>query len=86
MLQVFKQLQENPQDIPQIPKGVAEYLQTILNAGHLLQTRTIARLKSEGYSEEFLIGFLSGCQYACEQIDAAEAMRDMYEEDLNTGG
>lgn len=81
MLQAFKQLMENPEDVPMIPTDVAEYLQARLNAGYLMQVGTTKWLQQQGYSESYIAGFLAGCQYAVQSIDDAESVRKQLQED-----
>lgn len=81
MLQPFKQLIENPEDIPMIPPNVAEYLQARLNPGYLMQAGTVRWLHEQGYSENHIMGFLAGVQYAIQTIDDTETIRKQLQED-----
>lgn len=72
MLKSLRNIVENPDEVPRIPVGVAEWIQAQLNGGYLMQTGVISRLKAEGYSEAFLAGFLAGAQYGCQIIDDAD--------------
>lgn len=80
MLTPFKKVMENPEDVPNIPRGVMEYLQVHFNAGFQIQLGQIAELKQQGYSEAFIAGFLSGLQYCAQTLDDCEAIRKEQQE------
>ncbi|MDU3349152.1 MAG: phage protein [Clostridium sp.] len=80
MLTPFKKVMENPEDIPNIPRGVMEYLQVHFNAGFVMNLGKVAELKQQGYSDAFVAGFLSGIQYCSNMLDDAEAVRKELQE------
>lgn len=75
MLIPFKKQLEKPDDIPNVPRAVAEYLQVQFNAGFQMQMGTVAKLKHAGYSESYIAGFLAGLQMASQTIDDMEHRR-----------
>lgn len=75
MLTPIKKQMENPQDIPNVPRSVMEYLQVQYNAGYAMQSGLINRLKAMGWSESYLAGFLAGLQYASQTLDDMETIR-----------
>lgn len=81
MLQPFRNLVENPRDVPLIPRDVSEYLQARLNPGYLIQAKTVAMLHAQGFSESYIAGFLAGCQYAIQAIDDVDTVRAEDDED-----
>jgi hypothetical protein len=75
MLTQIKKHLENPQDIPNVPRAVSEYLQVQFNAGYAMQSGLINRLKAAGWSESYLAGYLAGLQYASQTLDDMETIR-----------
>ena len=75
MLTPIKKVMENPEDIPNVPRGVMEFLQVHFNAGFIMQIGKAARLKQEGYSDAYIAGFLAGANYCSETLDEMEAIR-----------
>lgn len=75
MLTPIKKCMENPQDIPNVPRSVMEYLQVQYNAGYAIQSGLINRLKQAGWSESYIAGFLAGLNYASQTLDDMEAIR-----------
>lgn len=72
-LKPIQHLIDNPNDVPDVPRAVKEYLQVILNYTYLNKTGTIRQLRSaEGHSEEFILGFLDGCDHAAKMLDMME--------------
>lgn len=72
MLQPLQYILDNPDDIPMIPVGVTRYLQSNLNAGYIIETGQMGQLKAQGFSEQYILGYLAGCAKACQLIDEAE--------------
>ncbi|WMX18737.1 hypothetical protein YpEc11_25 [Yersinia phage vB_YpEc11] len=75
MLNPIKKVIENPDDIPNVPRGVIEYLQVQFNAGFYMQQGQAFKLKQAGYSEAYIAGFLGGLQYASQTLDDMEYQR-----------
>lgn len=75
MLTPFKKVMENPEDLPNVPRGVIEYLQVHFNAGFAMQMGEVNRLKAAGYSESYIAGWLAGLQYASQTLDDIETLR-----------
>lgn len=83
MLLPIKQVVENPNDIPDVPRAVIEYLQVRFNFTYLEATGHIARMRSCGCSEAHILGFIQGLQYASNVIDEMELRKDMLREEDN---
>lgn len=75
MLTPIKKYMENPQDIPNVPRSVMEYLQVQFNAGYAIQSGLIDRVKRAGWSESYIAGFLAGLNYASQTLDDMETVR-----------
>lgn len=83
MLTPIKHLVENPNDIPDVPRAVVEYLQVRFNFTYLEATGHIARMRSCGCSESHILGFIQGLQYASNVIDEIDVRKDMLREEDN---
>lgn len=83
MLLPIKQVVENPNDIPDVPRAVIEYLQVRFNFTYLEATGHIARMRSCGCSEAHILGFIQGLQYASNVIDEMELRKAMLREEDN---
>lgn len=75
MLTPLKKVMENPRDIPNVPRAVMEHLQVHFNAGFVMQSGVVNRLKAAGWSESYIAGFLAGLQYATQTLDDMETIR-----------
>lgn len=75
MLNPIKKVIENPDDIPNVPRGVVEYLQVQYNAGFFMQQGFVSKLKQAGYSEAYIAGYLGGLNYASQLLDDMEYRR-----------
>lgn len=82
MLKPLKNIIDNPEDLPRLSLHATEYLQAHLNGGFLMQSGVIQQLKTQGYSEAFLAGFLAGAQYGCQIIDDIEIARNELNDSL----
>lgn len=72
-LKPIQHLVDNPNDVPDVPRAVKEYLQVVFNYTYLSKTGKLGQLKRlEGYSDEFILGFLAGCEHASATIDMME--------------
>lgn len=76
MLKQIETLFENPEDKPDIALETAEYLQVRLNASFLYASNKIAELKNKGASESYILGFITGCEYASNIIDYIQQKDD----------
>lgn len=79
MLTPIKNVMENPDDVPRIPRALKEYLQVHYNAGFVMQMGDVAKLKQAGYSEAYIAGYLAGLQRASYTLDEMETRRDNLE-------
>jgi hypothetical protein len=69
---LLKQIQHhinNPDDIPDIAPATADYLNVRLNATYLIATGALDELRKAGYSEGYIMGFVDGCNAACEIVE-----------------
>lgn len=79
-LKPIQHLIDNPNDVPDVPRTVKEYLQVVLNYSYLSKTGKLGQLKRlEGFSDEFVLGFLAGCEHASALLDIME-MRNRQED------
>ncbi|AUV61739.1 hypothetical protein HOS76_gp45 [Pseudomonas phage Henninger] len=69
MLPIVQHYINNPDDVPDIPPASAEYLNVRLNASYLIATGSVDELRKQGYSEQYIAGFLDGCHSATEIVD-----------------
>ncbi len=69
MLAIVQHYIQNPDDIPDIAPASAEYLNVRLNASYLIATGMVDELRRSGMSEQFIAGFLEGCNAATEIIE-----------------
>ncbi|NBK20418.1 MAG: DUF2717 domain-containing protein [Spirochaetia bacterium] len=81
MLTPFQQIQENPEDVPVLTERQRQGLQARFNAGWHFETGTVAKLKSVGYSEEFILGYLAGLTKASSLLDDFESIRENLKEE-----
>lgn len=81
MLTPIKKVIENPQDIPNVPRALMEYLQVQFNANYVITTGLIDNLKKSGWSESYIAGFLYGLNYASQTLDDMEAIRKEQQEE-----
>lgn len=71
-LKPIQHLIDNPNDVPDVPRAVKEYLQVVLNFSYLSKSQKVAQLRAEGCSEEFIFGFIAGCDHAANTLDMME--------------
>lgn len=81
MIEPVKYLLENPEDTPDIPYAVKEYLQGRFNYAYLEASGHLARLRSSGCSEAHILGFIQGLHYASNVIDEVELRKEQLEEE-----
>lgn len=80
MLPEIKQLIDNPEDVPNVPRGVKKYLQASFTLEYLDGVGEIDRLKRLGYSEQVILGFILGLKYASNSLDDIDARKDALKE------
>ncbi|UCS82769.1 hypothetical protein vBYenPRambo_026 [Yersinia phage vB_YenP_Rambo] len=76
MLKPINHLMKNPNDIPDIPRAVAEYLQVRFNYAYLEASGHIGLMRANGCSEAHILGFIQGLQFASNVIDEVELRKD----------
>lgn len=76
MLQPIKNVVDNPNDVPDIPLAVSEYLQTRFNFAYLEASGHMGLMRASGCSEAHILGFIQGLQYASNVIDEIELRKD----------
>lgn len=83
MLLPISHLVENPNDIPDVPRAVVEYLQVRFNFSYLEATGHIAHMRTCGCSEAHILGFIQGLQYASNVIDEIQVRKELLNEEDN---
>lgn len=81
MLKPIEHLVKNPEDIPDMPRATAEYLQVRFNLSYLDMTGQLEHMRRAGCSEAHILGFIQGLQYASNVIDEIETRREMLREE-----
>lgn len=81
MLKPIEHLVMNPEDIPDMPKATAEYLQVRFNLSYLDNTGHLELMRRAGCSESHILGFIQGLQYASNVIDEIDVRKDMLREE-----
>lgn len=77
MLNNINHVIQNPDDIPDVPRAVKEYLQVRFNFTYLDATSHLALMRKSGCSEAHMLGFIEGLTYASKVLDEMEAIREM---------
>lgn len=77
MLHNINHVIQNPEDIPDVPRAVKEYLQVRFNFTYLDATSHMALMRKAGCSESHMLGFIEGLTYASKVLDEMEAIREM---------
>lgn len=81
MLNNINHVIQNPNDIPDVPHAVKEYLQVRFNFTYLDATSHMALMRKAGCSEAHMLGFIEGLTYASKVLDEMEAIREMNREE-----
>lgn len=81
MLHNINHVIQNPDDIPDVPLAVKEYLQVRFNFTYLDATSHMALMRKAGCSESHMLGFIEGLTYASKILDEMEAIRRMQNEE-----
>lgn len=76
MLNSINHVIQNPNDIPDVPYAVKEYLQVRFNFAYLDATSHMALMRKAGCSEAHMLGFIEGLTYASKVLDEMELIRD----------
>lgn len=76
MLNPINHVIQNPNDIPDVPHAVKEYLQVRFNFAYLDATSHMALMRKAGCSEAHMLGFIEGLTYASKVLDDMELIRD----------
>lgn len=76
MLSPINNVIENPQDIPDVPYAVKEYLQVRYNHAYIDVSGHTALMRKAGCSEAHILGFIEGLAYASKVIDDMELIRE----------
>ena len=80
MLKPLAHLIQNPNDFPDVPRVVKEYLQSRFNYSFLVKSGVIRQLKLEGHSEAFIAGVIEGFDRASGVIDEIETRKEQLQE------
>lgn len=76
MLHNINHVIQNPNDIPDVPRALKEYLQVRFNFTYLDATSHMALMRKAGCSEAHMLGFIEGLTYASKVLDEMELIRD----------
>lgn len=79
MLKPIEHIMNNPNDLPDVPRAVKEYLQSRFNAEYLYRME-VRKLRDAGHSEEFIAGVLYGHYLASCVIDEMETRQRLLKE------
>lgn len=71
MIKSIQHLIDNPEDLPDIPRSLKDYLEARYNASYLY-LQAIPEMRRQGCSEEFISGVLYGFHKAQEVLDEIE--------------
>lgn len=82
MLKEIQHYISNPEDVPDVPLAVKNYLQVRYNYTYLNATHHIAFMRSKGCSESHILGFIEGLAYASEVLDEMEQRIKMNKEEV----
>lgn len=77
MLHNINHVIQNPDDIPDVPRALKEYLQVRFNFTYLDATSHMALMRKAGCSESHMLGFIEGLTYASKILDEMEAIKEM---------
>lgn len=77
MLNIIDYVIKNPDEIPDVPRAVKEYLQVRFNFTYLDATSHLALMRKSGCSEAHMLGFIEGLTYASKVLDEMEAIREL---------
>ena len=81
MLKPIQHFMNHPEDVPDVPLAVAEYLQVRFNYACLEATGHIGHMRASGCSEAHILGFIQGLQYAANVIDEIELRKEQLNEE-----
>lgn len=81
MLSDIKHYVENPEDVPNVPPAVQKYLQVQFSLDYIDAIGHLNLMRSQGYSEQAILGFLLGLRYASNTLDLMAVRLDILEED-----
>lgn len=76
MLNSINHVIQNPNDIPDVPHAVKEYLQVRFNFTYLDATSHMALMRKAGCSEAHMLGFIEGLTYASKVLDEMELIKE----------
>lgn len=81
MLNSINHVIQNPEDIPDVPRAVKEYLQVRFNFTYLDATSHMALMRKAGCSESHMLGFIEGLTYASKILDEMELIKESQREE-----
>lgn len=76
MLNEINHVLKNPNDIPDVPHAVKEYLQVRYNFTYLDATNHMTLMRNAGCSEAHMLGFIEGLTYASKVLDEIELIKE----------
>lgn len=77
--QVLHTLQ-NPNDVPDVPRALKDYLQSRYNHTYIMESGEYAELRRAGYSEQFIAGVIHGLFLASRTLDEMESRKELQED------
>lgn len=80
MLKPIAHVVNNPNDFPDVPRVVKEYLQSRYNYSFLSKSGFIRQLQSEGHTEAYIAGVVAGLQKAADILDEIETRKEQLQE------
>jgi len=75
MLKPIKDLIDNPQDLPDVPRQLKEHLQASFDYIYLRESGLLMRLRLEGHSEAYILGVVDGFAMASIRLDELETRK-----------
>lgn len=68
--QIIRQAQEDTLDLPAISESATQFISALGNYSYVYKIGILSDLKSAGYSESYIAGFIAGLQYLTDSIDS----------------
>ncbi|MEI2681833.1 phage protein [Erwinia aphidicola] len=75
MLKPIKDLIDNPQDLPDVPRQLKEQLQASFEYDFLREYGLLKRLRLEGHSEAYILGVVESFAMASIRLDELETRK-----------
>lgn len=79
---VANQLVEERLKVPAFSESAVQFLHILFNASYAAKLGIINQLKTAGYSEAYIAGFIGGLQYCSDTLDSAIAKRQNLKDNI----